>query len=602
MKVKALEIRNFRSFDGESSLLRFNDGVNVIVGENNVGKSNILKSLELLKGRGLSSEDYYKGETDREILIRATVELSEDEMKHFASNLLGRRRPKQVQKIMSELENRLELEFSSKTGSHLVRFHGFQVAADNLYLQSDVMRGNYQTTEWEKIVERYLDPDNNIPLVKLMENELSSEGKKKRFHLRRNIPNDVRNMFAQKVKNFLEIRQCPSGTNQAVFESFDGALVADVLANLKNGNRVQRSKWRRIRQEFHSLFPNLELEVKKPAGEHPQIMIVKEAIEYEVPVSFVGAGIWEIVILLTHLFSFESMCFGMDMPELHFHHHTTRLLRNILKKKSRDNQFFIVTHSPIFVDPEKMDSVIVVREAEGKTVVEQLSETLDPSESQRLSRHLDESTREFFFSKAVLIVEGPTEKGALPIFSKSLEQDFDKYGIAVIEAGSQFSGVLARILRAFNFPYVVMHDRDALMYIGQSIELNGEQIKTSAVFYDLRQILRKVDLNIVGKMEPKIQSIGDRRRKEIYPDECFNELRNMALKYNVYVLPTDFEGILKRDRYEKFIREARRLAGRKHSKVISGRYVAEKIVENKLKIPKEFQDVINHIVKKSLAL
>lgn len=601
MKVKALEIRNFRSFNEMPSVLKFSGGVNIIVGENNVGKSNILKSLELLKLRNLSPEDYYKGETDREIRIKATIELNKDEMKRFVSQLIERRSLKQVQKIVSELPNIFELEYSSKMIVLYIRFHDFEVSGNHLFLLSDVEGGSYQIIEWKEILQKFFDPDNNLPLAMLMKSELKRDGKRNAILFKQNVSFLVRDMLSHKIKNFLEIRQCPSGSNQSVWESYDGALVADVLANLKNGNRVQRNKWGRIKQEFHSLFPNLELEVKKPAGENPQIMIVKGAIEYEVPVSFVGAGIWEIVILLTHLFSFESMCFGMDMPELHFHHHTTRLLRNILKEKSGNNQFLIVTHSPIFIEPDKLSNVLVIREREGKTVVKQLDEPLNSSENQRLNRHLDENTREFFFSKAVLIVEGPTEKGAMPIFSRSLDQDFNKYGISIIEAGSQFCGVFTRILMAFDFPYLAMHDRDALMHICQHVELNGKQIKTSAVFYNLRQLLRKADLRFIEKMESKIQSIGRKRRKEIYPDDCFKGLRDIASKYDVYVLPSDFEGILKRDKYDKFLKEARKVSGRKKSKVVCGRYVAEKITQNKLEIPKEFQDVINRTVEKSFA-
>jgi predicted ATP-dependent endonuclease of OLD family len=294
------------------------------------------------------------------------------------------------------------------------------------------------------------------------------------------------------------------------------------------------------------------------------------------------------------------MCFGMDMPELHFHHHTIRLLKNILKERSANNQFLIVTHSPIFIEPEKLDNVLVVKEKGGKTVVKQLGGSLESSERQRLSRHLDEDTREFFFSRAVLIVEGPTEKGAMPIFSKSRNQDFDKYGISVIEAGGQFCEIFIRILIAFDFPYLVLHDYDALMDVCQSIEIKGKSIKTSAIFYNLRQLLKKEDLKIIGKMESRIQTLDARRRKETYHDDCFKELRDVALKYDVYVLPSDFEGILERDGYQGFLKEGRKLAGRKKSKVICGRYVAEKIIEKKLKIPKEFCDVIDSIVKKSI--
>jgi hypothetical protein len=344
MRIKALEIKNFRSFAETPSLLKFGDGINILVGENNVGKSNILKSLELLKSkRALTHEDFHKGETDREIRVTASIELNEKEIEYFTTNLLiGSRDSEHVRKIVSELKNAFELEYSSKVGDHIVKFHDFWVRGDHLYLLSNFAGGSYQTVEWDDIVKKFFDPDNNLPLLELMKKELVSKDKKKVIHFRTNVSEILRNMFDQNVKNFLEIRQCPSGSNQGVFESYDGALVADVLANLKNGNQTQRNKWKRIKQEFRNLFPSLELEVKKPAGETPQVMVVKETVGYEVPVSFVGAGIWEIVILLTHLFSFESMCFGMDMPELHFHHHTIRLLKNILKERSANNQFLIV--------------------------------------------------------------------------------------------------------------------------------------------------------------------------------------------------------------------------------------------------------------------
>lgn len=188
----------------------------------------------------------------------------------------------------------------------------------------------------------------------------------------------------------------------------------------------------------------------------------------------------------------------------------------------------------------------------------------------------------------------------MPIFSKSMQKDFDKYGISVIDVGGKYFGTLIKVLRAFDFPYFVMCDYDALMHVRDTnkIKRNGKSIKTSAVFYSTRQLLGNDDLEIIDEMESKIQMIGDGRRKKVYPKDYFDKLKDIALSYDVYALPTDFEGVLKRDGYEKIMREARRVLGGR-SKVICGRYVAEKIVENKLKIPIEFRDVIEQIVKKS---
>lgn len=60
MYISGIKIKNFRSFDNIS--VEFQEGVNVLIGHNNSGKSNLLRALAIIFDRSakkqLSVEDF----------------------------------------------------------------------------------------------------------------------------------------------------------------------------------------------------------------------------------------------------------------------------------------------------------------------------------------------------------------------------------------------------------------------------------------------------------------------------------------------------------------------------------------------------------------
>lgn len=63
MYISSISIENFRNFKINTTI-NFNEGMNVIIGHNNSGKSNLLKALELVLSVGsskkLSVDDFNK--------------------------------------------------------------------------------------------------------------------------------------------------------------------------------------------------------------------------------------------------------------------------------------------------------------------------------------------------------------------------------------------------------------------------------------------------------------------------------------------------------------------------------------------------------------
>lgn len=599
MKLLHLKIENFRSF-GEKSTeekMVFKDGVNLIVGENNVGKSNLLRAFEVFKeGYSPDKNDWYAGHQEKEFVIELEVELSSRELRVFLKDFM---RPKYIRdatktkRIIKDLGRKVWLIFSSRRG-RFVKIKELYIKGSGAKLNSDFSSSSYEAIDWFEILDKYFNTI-DFSIFTVIKERIRGD-KERRIQFKKNLDNSFFNLLAQKLKNFSEVRQRPRGKNQKILESYDGSQVADVLATLKMGNRQQRKKFELIKQEFTKLFPTLRLEVTEEKTNQPPIIVVEKIpIEYEVPIDRVGAGIGEMAILLTHLIASEEMIFGLDMPELHLHPHSQRLLLGILKEYSKNNQVLIVTHSPLFLESKEIDNIVIVREQKGATIVTQLPENyFDKEERIKLQRHLDASNKEFFFSRASLVVEGETEVGAMPIFSKALGKDFDIHGISLVRAGKHF-GIFIKLLRGLKFPYFVMCDKDALMNIEESIEVNKRKIRTSPVFYNLSKInlLQEEHKKRILEFESEISSISG---KEVYDDKIFNGLSAVARVYDVYVLPSDFEGVLRRSGYEKSLKKAETISD---SKVTRGRFIAEEILRQSRKVPTEFVDVINAIITRA---
>ncbi len=88
MYISKINIKNYKNFS--DSVFKFSEGMNVIIGHNNAGKTNLIKALQLVfdhrkaKNR-LSVDDFNKQYTDfskpPEINITVTLKEQSDEPK-----------------------------------------------------------------------------------------------------------------------------------------------------------------------------------------------------------------------------------------------------------------------------------------------------------------------------------------------------------------------------------------------------------------------------------------------------------------------------------------------------------------------------------------
>jgi predicted ATP-dependent endonuclease of OLD family len=153
----------------------------------------------------------------------------------------------------------------------------------------------------------------------------------------------------------------------------------------------------------------------------------------------------------------------VEEPELYLSPHLQRHLFNVMRKLAhRGNQILYSTHAPVFLSVDRIEDLALVRHTNDHGTTLFQPEPLAEAEAFRVLSEFDSDRAELFLARAVLLVEGRTEKLAFPFVFEALGIEPDKEGILVLECGGKGNMPLfARICNACDIPYVIVHDRDA---------------------------------------------------------------------------------------------------------------------------------------------
>ena len=102
--------------------------------------------------------------------------------------------------------------------------------------------------------------------------------------------------------------------------------------------------------------------------------------------------------------------------------------------------------------------MLVRKGADGTGVT--LSELpMDARRREKLVKEFDPEQGELFFARRLLLVEGDTEKLALPVYAAKLGIDLDREGATIIEVGGKRNlREFAQIAISFGIPISIVYD------------------------------------------------------------------------------------------------------------------------------------------------
>lgn len=200
---------------------------------------------------------------------------------------------------------------------------------------------------------------------------------------------------------------------------------------------------------------------------------------------------------------------GIEEPEVHLHPHARRAIAGVLA--AIDRQTFLTTHSTAIARQVSADRVNLLRRASGGCVASQIpaddpgnpgTPFLSPRQRAILDRELRSGAAEVFFARAVLLFEGESEVRALPIFARALGIDLHLHGISLVSVDGKAYVPLLRMLgaSALGIPWVVLSDGENLEELAQHLVSAG---RVTQVAFDVAK------------------AAGRLREDVLQPQDCF---------------------------------------------------------------------------------
>jgi putative ATP-dependent endonuclease of the OLD family len=172
---------------------------------------------------------------------------------------------------------------------------------------------------------------------------------------------------------------------------------------------------------------------------------------------------------------------AIEEPEAHLHPHLQRLVyRDFLHTRQQpeavegaeeaeevetNRTTLLTTHSPHIVSVTPLRSLVLLRKAEDGLSTEATSTAeveLDEEDVADLERYLDVTRGEIVFSRAVLLVEGDAECFVVPVLAKLIGHDLDELGISVCSvSGTNFAPYIKLLGDdGLGIPFAVITDYD----------------------------------------------------------------------------------------------------------------------------------------------
>ncbi len=153
----------------------------------------------------------------------------------------------------------------------------------------------------------------------------------------------------------------------------------------------------------------------------------------------------------------------IEEPEMLLTPQAQRYLYRLLRRfADGGNQVLYSTRSPAFLDAARHDEIVRLDLRHGhRSLRRTRPHAVSDAARVRLAAEFDHERSEMFFARLVVLVEGQTERLALPFIFRAMGHDPDAEGIAIVEVGGKSNLPLAaRLLHDLAIPFVVVFDAD----------------------------------------------------------------------------------------------------------------------------------------------
>ncbi|MEX1377695.1 MAG: AAA family ATPase [Eubacteriales bacterium] len=526
MFLKEIEIHHFRNFN--DTTVKFKDGVNIIVGPNNSGKSNLLYAINKLDSIDKSAgtiHDFNKNDISKNlegykinppvIKIKYSIEHSlkldsfDDGILRIKNFIVYTEDGKAISDadgnytINAEVELRYELD-----PKYLQEYKTLMSNINNIkeYMQamekiiSNFAWTYYNTTSEKPIGKNEINRIFSIDLIKADRQTETTLPQTRKYIKEKIVEKDCSVDLRHSVTDIIN-------TNlEDILKSISVTITEDEDAiGITNGNNKVIPKF-----EYNSSFE-----------QYFEFSLMDSKMEYDLPMNNNGLGynnLIQIFGVIKFRINQDYNLLLIEEPESHLHPAMQYKLFQYLKKLKQDigdenikNQIFVTTHSPNITASADLNDMISLyykrNEDEHKVVACNLQDIFGKAEfaeaKNHLSKFLDVTRCDLLFTQKTILVEGLAEKLLMGAFAKKgdINYDLEFNHVSVVEVGG--------VNHNHFLPLFLLNQNKVLCYRDCDYD-----------YYDMENNIIKV--NDIEQYNTHLSEIN-------FLDDCFNDIDNIKM-------------------------------------------------------------------------
>lgn len=419
MNITKVHIENFKTFKG-SFKLTLNKGVNILVGDNEAGKSTIIEAIHLAL-TGLHNGKYLKNELSQYVFNN---EIVAEYIQGLEQNNTAQPLPKILIEVFIEGEDTAEFEGDGSSGKGKVSGFSFKVEFDENFQKEyeDLVKLGgiktlpieYYNVSWSSFARNDNVTPRTIPIKSALIDSSSNK-----------FQNGSDIYISRIVKEFLESNEIVeiSQAHRRMKETFMGEeAIKKINEKIKTASKISDKK--------------VELSVElssKNAWESSLITYLED-----VPFHYIGKGEQCLVktkLALGHKKAKEANIILLEEPENHLSYSKLNQLISDIKNDSGEKQILISTHSSFVANKLGLEHLILLNDKKTVKLNELSADTYKFFE--KLSGY---DTLRLILCKKAILVEGDSDELVVQkafMVSNDGKLPIEK-GVDVISVGTSF--------------------------------------------------------------------------------------------------------------------------------------------------------------------
>ena len=478
MYISELTLKNFRCFPEQGHTIKFNSSLNVIVGENDSGKSAIMDAIRIVLGTTdqswyrIDSTDFHAEDRSREIAIQCRFDsLTLDEQAAFVECL-------SYEESEGSMIIYLCLTWTCRYLTQLIPPRTTTEIASGKNgdgpAPAQAARELLRVTYLKALRDAYAEMQSgrNSRLSQVMQHVSAVRSGEHAYS-----PNTPLNALSiagivDLANKLLEDHKAVKATNAALSNTLKNKLLLknDPAAVKLNVAGSDASPEKRL----VALLEKLDLGLLHGVDSY---------------YGHAGLGTSSVMSMACELLlhqekekSNQSTFLLIEEPEEHIHaQRQLRLIQTLQATTLKNQQIILTTHSPLLASAVSLDNLIVMMNSNAFSMRKD-STKLDEEDYQYLERYLDATKANLFFARGVIIVEGPSEEMLLPTIATLIGKDLTEHGISIVNVRGVGLRRYAKIFqrqdetKLLDIPVACITDRDIMPDCAPSICLNAEYV------------------------------------------------------------------------------------------------------------------------------